>query len=39
MDHLNYISVSAKLVKLADQYSNLRDLKSNPPKLWTCNEI
>ena len=39
IEHARQISVQAKLVKLADKYSNLKDLLSNPPKKWSKDEI
>jgi len=35
IDHAAHISDRAKLVKLADKTSNLRDVSSNPPPDWT----
>ena len=35
IDHAAHISDKAKLVKLADKISNLRDLSSNPPPQWS----
>ena len=35
IDHAAHISDKAKLVKLADKISNLRDVSSNPPPDWT----
>ena len=35
IDHAAHISPKAKLVKLADKISNLRDVVSNPPADWT----
>jgi guanosine-3',5'-bis(diphosphate) 3'-pyrophosphohydrolase len=34
IDHAAHISSEAKLVKLADKISNLRDVSSNPPPDW-----
>ncbi len=39
IEHASDISFSAKLVKLADKYSNLSDLLTNPPKTWKSEEI
>jgi GTP diphosphokinase / guanosine-3',5'-bis(diphosphate) 3'-diphosphatase len=39
IEHANDISFAAKLVKLADKYSNLSDLLTNPPKTWKKEEI
>jgi (p)ppGpp synthase/HD superfamily hydrolase len=33
------VSVSAKLVKIADKLSNISDLQSNPPISWSNEEI
>jgi guanosine-3',5'-bis(diphosphate) 3'-pyrophosphohydrolase len=35
IDHAAHISDKAKLVKLADKISNLRDVSSNPPADWS----
>jgi GTP diphosphokinase / guanosine-3',5'-bis(diphosphate) 3'-diphosphatase len=35
IDHAPHISQQAKLVKLADKISNLRDVSSNPPPSWS----
>ena len=35
IEHASHASNEAKLVKLADKISNLRDLLSSPPKDWT----
>lgn len=35
IDHAPHISHQAKLVKLADKISNLRDVSSNPPPSWS----
>ena len=37
VDHAAHISDKAKLVKLADKISNLRDVASNPPPDWTLD--
>ena len=37
--HIEHASVSAKLVKLADKYSNLSNLHTNPPEKWSKSEI
>ena len=34
IEHAAYISDQAKLIKLADKISNLRDVASNPPTDW-----
>ena len=34
IEHAAHISDQAKLVKLADKISNLRDVASNPPEDW-----
>lgn len=34
IEHAPHLSVSAKLVKLADKICNLRDMLKNPPKEW-----
>ena len=34
IEHAAHISDSAKLVKLADKISNLRDIASDPPAKW-----
>lgn len=39
IEHASVISKEAKLVKLADKYSNLRDLHKNPPSSWSPKEI
>jgi len=39
IEHALHISDAAKLVKLADKYSNCRDLFLNPPSSWTVQEI
>jgi len=39
IEHAEHISIPAKLVKMADKYSNLKDLKTNPPQSWTAAEI
>jgi GTP diphosphokinase / guanosine-3',5'-bis(diphosphate) 3'-diphosphatase len=35
IEHAAHISKAAKLVKLADKISNLRDIATSPPKDWT----
>ena len=35
IEHASHASHEAKLVKLADKISNLRDILSSPPKDWT----
>ena len=35
IDHAAHISDKAKLVKLADKISNLRDISSSPPPSWS----
>jgi guanosine-3',5'-bis(diphosphate) 3'-pyrophosphohydrolase len=35
IEHASQVSNEAKLVKLADKISNLRDILSSPPKNWT----
>jgi guanosine-3',5'-bis(diphosphate) 3'-pyrophosphohydrolase len=35
VDHAAHISDQAKLVKLADKISNLRDVAGNPPAGWS----
>ena len=37
IDHAAHISDKAKLVKLADKISNLRDVSSNPPPDWSLD--
>ena len=37
IDHAAHISDKAKLVKLADKISNLRDVSINPPPDWTLD--
>ena len=37
--HASTCSYRAKLVKLADKISNLRDLISNPPSFWSLSRI
>lgn len=37
--HAAHISDQAKLVKLADKYSNISGLLSNPPSAWSKEEI
>ena len=34
IEHAAYISDQAKLIKLADKISNLRDVANNPPSDW-----
>lgn len=38
IDHAAHISDQAKLVKLADKISNLRDLAGNPPSDWSVEQ-
>ena len=35
IEHASHASHEAKLVKLADKISNLRDIRSSPPRDWT----
>jgi guanosine-3',5'-bis(diphosphate) 3'-pyrophosphohydrolase len=35
IEHAPHISIEAKMVKLADKISNLRDILSNPPVGWS----
>ncbi len=35
IEHAAHISKPAKLVKLADKISNLRDIANDPPKNWS----
>lgn len=35
IEHASHISTPAKLVKLADKISNLRDVANDPPKDWS----
>ena len=35
IEHAKVASMSAQMVKLADKFSNLKDLQSNPPKSWS----
>ena len=37
IDHAAHICSEAKLVKLADKISNLRDVSSNPPPEWSLD--
>lgn len=37
IEHASHISDQAKLVKLADKISNLRDVANNPPTDWDLN--
>jgi (p)ppGpp synthase/HD superfamily hydrolase len=39
IEHTKTASISAKLVKLGDKYSNLSDLLGNPPEKWSREEI
>jgi guanosine-3',5'-bis(diphosphate) 3'-pyrophosphohydrolase len=39
IEHASQISTGAKLVKLADKYSNVRGLGKNPPHFWSEVEI
>jgi len=39
IEHSSFLSDGAKLIKLADKYSNMSDLLQNPPKSWTKEEI
>jgi len=39
VEHAPHISQEAKLVKLADKISNLRDLASSPPKTWPRSRV
>ena len=39
VDHAAHISDKAKLVKLADKISNLRDVASNPPPDWKLDRL
>jgi guanosine-3',5'-bis(diphosphate) 3'-pyrophosphohydrolase len=34
IEHASHISTSAKLIKLADKISNLRDVANDPPANW-----
>lgn len=38
IEHAKVASVSAKLVKIADKYSNLHDILENPPSFWSKEE-
>jgi len=37
IDHSSQLSQNAKLVKLADKISNLRDVMASPPANWSCD--
>lgn len=39
LEHAANASLEAKLVKMADKYSNLTDLHQSPPKTWSKEEI
>ena len=39
IEHAALISTGAKLIKLADKYSNLSDLICNPPTFWSAAEV
>jgi guanosine-3',5'-bis(diphosphate) 3'-pyrophosphohydrolase len=39
VEHAPHISREAKLVKLADKISNLRDLGASPPKTWPKSRV
>ena len=39
IDHAETISSGAKMIKLADKISNLRDLHDNPPASWSAEEV
>jgi guanosine-3',5'-bis(diphosphate) 3'-pyrophosphohydrolase len=39
IEHASKISIAARLVKLADKYSNLHDLHDNPPKTWNLEQM
>lgn len=39
IENVRYCSKEAKMVKLADKFSNVRDLDTNPPKAWSKEEI
>lgn len=39
IEHVKAASTAAKLVKMADKYSNLCDLQSNPPKSWGPDRV
>jgi guanosine-3',5'-bis(diphosphate) 3'-pyrophosphohydrolase len=39
IEHAETISDAAKLVKMSDKLSNMRDLMTNPPTNWTKKEI
>lgn len=38
IEHAKIASVKAKLVKIADKYSNLHDILENPPSFWSKEE-
>jgi len=37
--NIEFLSTEAKLVKMADKYSNLKGLLVDPPKTWSTKEI
>ena len=39
IEHAEVISTAAKLVKMSDKLSNMKDLMHNPPSHWTQTEI
>lgn len=39
IEHAKHISTGAKLVKLADKYSNLSGLVTDPPAHWSLEEV
>lgn len=39
IEHAKTASNAAKLVKMADKYSNLSDIKNNPPSFWSREEL
>lgn len=39
IEHVEIVSLAAKLVKLADKYSNIGGLLHNPPNTWSMDEI
>ena len=39
VEHAPHISREAKLVKLADKISNLRDMAASPPKTWPKSRV
>jgi guanosine-3',5'-bis(diphosphate) 3'-pyrophosphohydrolase len=39
VEHAPHISHEAKLVKLADKISNLRDMAASPPKTWPKSRV